>query len=62
MEQIRMQTKEERIRAYIEKTQDPYCFLCGNTKVTMRFSDEDETIEEKLKQYIRSNIRNIRNL
>lgn len=62
MEQITTQTKEERIRAYIEKTQDPYCFFSGNTKVTMCFSDEDETIEEKLTQYIRSNIRNIRNL
>ena len=45
-------TREKKIKKYIEETENPYCFLCGETKVTMCFSDDGEPIEKMLKRYI----------
>lgn len=45
-------TKENKIKSYLKQTENPYCFLSGKTKVTMRFSDTSQTIESKLRQYL----------
>lgn len=46
--------KEEKIKNYVAMTENPYCFFSGETKVTLCFSDNERTIEEQLKRYIRS--------
>lgn len=51
MELAKKDTKEHKIKSYIKQNENPYCFLTGETKVTMCFSDNNQTIESKLRQY-----------
>ncbi|WP_420314508.1 DUF6870 family protein [Anaerovorax odorimutans] len=51
METANRYTKEYKIKAYIKQNDNPYCFLSGETKVTMCFSDNSQTIENRLRQY-----------
>lgn len=43
-------TKEDKIKAYIKKEGDPYCFMNGEVKVTMCFNNNGKSIEDQLRQ------------
>lgn len=45
-------TKEEKIKSYLAKNDNPYCFLSGKTRVTMCFSESSRTIENQMRQYL----------
>lgn len=51
MEIANKETKESKIKSYIKQNHNPYCFLSGETKVTMCFRDSNQTIESRLRQY-----------
>lgn len=44
--------KEERIRAYLERNENPYFIKCGNLIVKMSFSDNDVRLEECINCYL----------
>lgn len=49
-------SKEERIRDFVRQIGNPYCFLCGETVVKVRFSQEENTasFEELFEKYLSS--------
>ncbi|MCC8027540.1 MAG: hypothetical protein LIP16_19830 [Clostridium sp.] len=46
--------KNERILDFIEKIKNPYCFKCGDTVVSVQFSDTDYTFQDALVQYLKN--------
>ena len=44
--------KPERIKEYIRKIKNPYCFKCGNFVVTAKYSDKGLSIEDCLQSII----------
>ncbi|GHU79626.1 hypothetical protein FACS1894191_2860 [Clostridia bacterium] len=38
-----------RMLSYLEQIKNPYCFLCGETPVKIRFSDTGKTLDEAIK-------------
>lgn len=48
--------KNERIIEFIQKIKNPYCFKCGDTIVSVGFSDTDRTMEDGLVQYFKGKI------
>ena len=55
IEKIRIDSSlplEQRMKQYLERIKDPYCFLCGKTPVRICFSPEGEDLDTKLKHYI----------
>jgi hypothetical protein len=46
--------KEERILDFIDQVGNPYCFKCGKLIIKSTFSDNNVTMEERLKSYFRS--------
>lgn len=47
-------TKQERIDSFVKQIKNPYCFKCGKIVVGVKFADDGETMEEKVKQIIMS--------
>lgn len=47
-------TQEERLADFVRQIGNPYCFLCGETAVKLRFSQEENTpsFEELLEKYL----------
>lgn len=45
-------SKQERIREYIGKIRNPYCYLEGKTVVKISFSETTRTIEECVHSYL----------
>ena len=43
--------EEERLRRYLEQIKNPYCFLCGEIPVKIRFSADGGELEEILKRH-----------
>ena len=41
----------QRAEQYLEQIRNPYCFLCGETVVRLRFNDEGKDLKEHLKNY-----------
>lgn len=41
----------EKMRRYLEQIKNPYCFLCGDVPVKLRFSDDGVELEEILKKH-----------
>ncbi len=41
----------ERVRRYVEQSGNPYCFLCGDTPVRIRFADTGRTLSQSLLEY-----------
>lgn len=37
---------EKKIREYIKQIKNPYCFLCNDYAVKLRFADNNRTIED----------------
>ena len=46
--------KSERIEEFIAQAKNPYCCICDGIIVKMKFSDQETTLEEKLKNYFSS--------
>lgn len=46
--------KSERIEEFIAQVKNPYCCICDGIIVKMKFSDQETTLEEKLKNYFSS--------
>ena len=46
--------KKERILDFVRQIGNPYCFRHGNFVVKLRFSDTDDTLEDRMISYIRS--------
>ena len=44
----------ERMQDYLERIENPYCFMCGKTPVKVRFTDSETDLGKKLKQYFLS--------
>lgn len=42
----------QRAEQYLEPTQNPSCFLCGDTVVRVRFSSGGSSLEHHLKRYV----------
>lgn len=42
---------EERMMRYLEQIKNPYCFLCGDTAVRVRFDPEGDELKSKLKNF-----------
>ena len=40
-----------RMLTYLEQIKNPYCFLCGETPVRVRFSDTGKTLDEAIKSH-----------
>ena len=41
-------------QSYLEQIVNPYCFLCGDTPVRIRFVAEDRTLKQSLCDYFLS--------
>ena len=41
-----------KVRNYLEQVRDPYCFLCGDTPVRVRFVTEEKTLKKSLRTYL----------
>lgn len=41
----------EKMQSYFEQIGNPYCFLCGDTPVRIRFVSEDKTLKQSLCDY-----------
>lgn len=46
--------KTERISDFLAQIRNPYCFLCDGVIVKIRFSDTEDTLEDKLNRYFLS--------
>lgn len=41
----------KRMLHYLEQIKNPYCFLCGETPVKIRFSDTGKPLDEAIKSH-----------
>ena len=41
----------QRAEQYLEQIKNPYCFLCGESVVRLRFADDGEDLRTRLKSY-----------
>ena len=48
------QPATEKMQSYFEQVQNPYCFLCGDTPVRIRFVSENKTFTESVGNYFKS--------
>ena len=46
--------RDQRLKQYIEQIKNPYCYLDGDVVVKVSLTDDDVTLEERIKAYIRS--------
>lgn len=44
----------QKIQSYLEQIGNPYCFLCGDTPVKIRFVSESKTLKQSLCDYFLS--------
>ena len=44
----------QKMQSYLEQIGNPYCFLCGNTPVKIRFVSESKTLKQSLCDYFLS--------
>ncbi len=42
---------EERLQRFLAQVKNPYCFLCGDTPVKLRFAADGEPLETILRRY-----------
>ncbi len=45
---------EQRLESFIKQIKNPYCFLCGDTPVRVRFVSPEKTLAESLGDYFTS--------
>ena len=44
----------KKMQSYLEQIRNPYCFLCGDTPVKLRFVSEHKTLKQSLCDYFLS--------
>ena len=44
----------QKVQSYLEQIGNPYCFLCGDTPVKIRFVSESKTLKQSLCDYFLS--------
>lgn len=49
-------SKEERIKEFIKKVGDPYCFKVGNVIVRSSFKANEGTLQEKMECYLETSV------
>jgi hypothetical protein len=42
---------DQRMERYLEQIRNPYCFLCGDSVVRLRFAEGGGELKSKLKNY-----------
>lgn len=45
-------SKEERLEQYLKQIRNPYCFQCGGATVKVSFLNTEDTLQDKLLQYL----------
>ena len=45
---------EKKMQSYFEQIVNPYCFLCGDTPIKIRFVAENKTLKQSLYDYFLS--------
>lgn len=48
------QTKEEKIKSFINQIKNPYCYKCGKVTIKISFSDNGKSLEDLMSDYISS--------
>jgi hypothetical protein len=46
------QSKEEKIKSFIDQVKNPYCYKCGNMVVKVSYDKNKLTMQEKMKHYL----------
>ncbi|GMQ58622.1 hypothetical protein AN1V17_30170 [Vallitalea sediminicola] len=46
------QSKEEKIKSFIDQVKNPYCYKCGNVVVKVSYDKNKVTMQEKMKHYL----------
>lgn len=44
--------KEEKIEMYLQQVKNPYCMRYKDVKIQMEFSDDGQSLDEKMEQYL----------
>jgi len=44
--------KKEKIEMYLQQVKNPYCMKYKDMKIQMQFSDEGQSLDEKMEQYL----------
>lgn len=44
----------QKMQSYLDQVGNPYCFLCGDTPVKIRFVSESRTLKQSLRDYFLS--------
>lgn len=47
-------TSKEKIEQYVSQIKNPYCYLEGDTVVTIHFSETGKTIDDCIKDYYKN--------
>ena len=42
---------EQKMQSYLGQIKNPYCFLCGDTPVKIRFVSEEKSLKQSLYNY-----------
>lgn len=48
------QPEGERMQSLLSQIGNPYCFMCGDTPVKIRFTKRDKTLKQSLSNYFLS--------
>ena len=46
-----LQSAAQRMESYLKQIKNPYCFLCGDTAVRVRFEQNGPDLTHRLKNY-----------
>lgn len=46
--------KQERIEQYLHQIKNPYCFKVGEVVVSVSYSEDDVTLQERIEQYLQN--------
>ncbi len=46
--------REQRIAEFVRQIKNPYCFKVGKVAVSVEFSDDGVTLEQRMEQYLQS--------
>jgi hypothetical protein len=46
------QSKEDKIKSFIDQVKNPYCYKCGNVVVKVSYDKNKLTMQEKMKHYL----------
>ncbi len=50
----KQQSKEEKIKSFINQVKNPYCYRCGDIVVKVSYGKDESTMQEKMKNYLSS--------